>query len=179
MGWYSTAVAPPPPTCITSARWPSRFLPCRRRGRCCWRLGGRQERRERKPFRKISGIKGTGPGFQRPSGSGHPCHFAAARFVLQSSQPSQPSKNIPTCPVISWARAGPSRPGGCWSTTQRSYLMTIAPPLEALYFLPLPEVRGRLVNTSRSLGGGRWCCTSSFSPFYISSSLCALLQPPC
>lgn len=44
-------------------------------------------------------------------------------------------------PFVSLARAGPSRPGRCWSTTQRSYLMTIVPPLEALYFLPLPEVR--------------------------------------
>lgn len=43
-------------------------------------------------------------------------------------------------PVVSLARAGPSRPGRCWSTTQRSYLMTIAPPLEALYSLPLLEV---------------------------------------
>ena len=43
-------------------------------------------------------------------------------------------------PVVSWARAGPSRPGRCWSTTQRSYLMIIAPPPEALYSLPLPEV---------------------------------------
>lgn len=44
-------------------------------------------------------------------------------------------------PVVSLARAGPSRPGRCWSTTQRSYLMTTVPPLEALYSLPLPEVR--------------------------------------
>lgn len=37
-------------------------------------------------------------------------------------------------------RAGPSRPGRCWSTTQRSYLMITVPPLEALYSLPLLEV---------------------------------------
>ena len=43
-------------------------------------------------------------------------------------------------PVVSLVRAGPSRPERCWSATQRSYLMIIAPPLEALYFPPLREV---------------------------------------
>lgn len=74
------------------------------------------------------------------------------------------------CPAVSWARAGPSRPGRCWSTTRRSYLMIIAPPLEALYSLPLPEVRAApstllRLNKKRRLANFlyRVCCHQTMS----------------
>lgn len=175
VGWHwSLSPLPPAHTRITSARWPSCFLPCRGRGRCCWRLGGRQERRESRWEDKRSGGKVRDSILRREGNTIIIC----SRSNLSSNRRAPPPKT-PTCPVVSWARAGPSRPGGCWSTTQRSYLMTIAPPLEALYFLPLPEVCARLVNTAGSSEGADdaalpFCFLLLFFLF-----LCALLRPPC
>lgn len=83
---------------------------------------------------------GNGPGFHRPSGNKHP--YFLKRLDLSSN------RHWKCRPVVSLARAGPSRPGRCWSTTQRSYLMTIVPPLEALYSLPLPEEPGSSMTVS-------------------------------
>lgn len=112
-------------------------LPAFAEGRC-WRLGGRPERPESFQGREESGNRPRG--LHRPSGVKKKKHLqtfpVSARFVSVIGAEK--------CrPVVSLASAGPSRPGRCWSTTQRSYLMTIAPPPEALYSPPLPGVRQR------------------------------------
>lgn len=93
MGWYSTDVAPPPPT---QASHP----PAGRRASCLVEGGDgaadgweddRNDKKESLWEDKRS--RGTGPGFQRPSGSGHPSYFAAVRFVIQSSPPNPPKTN--------------------------------------------------------------------------------------
>lgn len=63
---------------VTSARSPSRFLPCWGRGRS-WRLGGRKESKE--SFQKAIKEWGNGPGFHRPSGNKHPQISLAAEFI--------------------------------------------------------------------------------------------------
>lgn len=119
---------------LTSGRSLSCFLPCWGRGRC-WRLGGRKERQE--SFREDIREWGTARVSTVRRETNTPvfcscwiCHRIGAKQKCR--------------PVVSLARAGPSRPRRCWSTTQRSYLMTIVPPPEALYSLPLLEVRGQL-----------------------------------
>lgn len=106
------------------------FLPCWGRGRC-WRLVGRTESQGsfREAVKKWGTARVSTVRRERSTTvfcSCWICHRTGAEKCR---------------PVVSLARAGPSRPGRCWSTTQRSYLMTTVPPLEALYFPPLLEVR--------------------------------------